>query len=269
MQPGSYCVFNPTSSVAIALLQGISIDDLSGLNLSGVAIAGAITTENLGVEHLVKNIIANPHIRNLIVYGREIPGHLPGDALLKLSEKGIDSTGRIISALGARPVLKNLTQVEVNHYRSQIQLSNRIGQHDLMLLDTHLRKLRDCGFPPFESGLRVELVETRKAEPAMRLKLDRTGWFVIMVMHGRKLPLVVEHYTNDGVLRNRVEGRDAASICATIIEMKLVSQLDHAAYLGRELAKAELSIAPKQPYIQDKAQGLPNDEGQGDPMRGS
>ena len=210
MQPGSYCVFNPTSSVAIALLQGISIDDLSGLNLSGVAIAGAITTENLGVEH-----------------------------------------------------------VEVNHYRSQIQLSNRIGQHDLMLLDTHLRKLRDCGFPPFESGLRVESVETRKAEPAMRLKLDRTGWFVIMVMHGRELPLVVEHYTNDGVLRNRVEGRDAASICATIIEMKLVSQLDHAAYLGRELAKAELSIAPKQPYIQDKAQGLTNDECQGDPTRGS
>jgi tetrahydromethanopterin S-methyltransferase subunit A len=76
-----------------------------------------------------------------------------------------------------------------------------------------------------------------------------------MVMHGGEQPIVVEHYTNDGVLRNVIEGSDAASVCATIVEMKLVSQLDHAAYLGRELAKAELSIPTKKRYIQDKAQG--------------
>jgi tetrahydromethanopterin S-methyltransferase subunit A len=57
------------------------------------------------------------------------------------------------------------------------------------------------------------------------------------------------------MLRNVIEGSDAASLCATIVEMRLVSQLDHAAYLGRELAKAELSVSTKMGYIQDKAQG--------------
>lgn len=76
-----------------------------------------------------------------------------------------------------------------------------------------------------------------------------------MVMHGGEQPIVVEHYTNGGVLRNVIEGSDAASLCATIFEMKLVSRLDHAAYLGRELAKAERSVSSKTEYIQDKAQG--------------
>ena len=108
---------------------------------------------------------------------------------------------------------------------------------------------------PYNSGLRIDLVEPRQAEPARRLTLDKAGYFVIMVMHGRERPLVVEHYSNEGVLLNVIEGADSASICATIVEMKLVSQLDHAAYLGRELARAELSCSPMRRYVQDKAQG--------------
>jgi tetrahydromethanopterin S-methyltransferase subunit A len=248
-------VFSRTNSVALALLQGVSLDDLSSIDLSAVAIAGTITTENLGIEHLTKNVIANPHIRQLVLFGSEIPGHLPGDALLRLNENGIDSKGYIISAQGARPVLKNLTRLESDHFRSQIKVTNLIGMIDVSILATRLAELKQFALPPYESGLRVDLVEARRAEPARRLKLDRAGYFVIMVMLGEELPIVVEHYTNDGVLRNVIEGSEAASVCATIVEMKLVSQLDHAAYLGRELAKAELSAATKMGYIQDKAQG--------------
>ena len=248
-------MFSRTSSVALALLQGVSLDDLSRIDLSAVAIAGTITTENLGIEHLAKNVIANPHIRQLILFGIEIPGHLPGDALLRFSENGIDSKGHIISAQGARPVLKNLTLLESDHFKSQIKVTNLIGKTDVSFLATRLADLKQFPLPPYESGLRVDLVEARRAAPACRLQLDRAGYFVIMVMHGGEQPIVVEHYTNDGVLRNVIEGSDAASLCATIVEMKLVSQLDHAAYLGRELAKAELSVSNKMGYIQDKAQG--------------
>jgi len=248
-------VFSRTSSVALALLQGVSLDDLSRIDLSGVAIAGTITTENLGIEHLTKNVIANPHIRQLVLFGSEIQGHLPGDALLRLSENGIDSKGHIISARGARPVLKNLTLLESDHFKSQIKVTNLIGKTDVSFLATRLDELKQFALPPHESGLKVDLVEARRAAPACRLKLDRAGYFVIMVMHGGEQPIVVEHYTNDGVLRNVIEGSDAASVCATIVEMKLVSQLDHAAYLGRELAKAELSVSTKLGYIQGKAQG--------------
>ncbi len=37
--------------------------------------------------------------------------------------------------------------------------------------------------------------------------------------------------------------------------MQLVSQMDHAAYLGREFAKAENTIYNNTKYIQDQAQG--------------
>ena len=67
--------------------------------------------------------------------------------------------------------------------------------------------------------------------------------------------LGVEHYSNDGRLMNIVEGRDSASICATLVDKNLISQLDHAAYLGRELAKAELSLVSDSTYAQDRAQG--------------
>ena len=76
-----------------------------------------------------------------------------------------------------------------------------------------------------------------------------------MVMKNRENPLIVEHYGNDGILRNLIEGKDAASICATLIGKNLISQLDHAAYIGRELAKAELSICMDFRYKQDRAQG--------------
>ncbi len=63
--------------------------------------------------------------------------------------------------------------------------------------------------------------------------------------------VVVEHYDYHDRLLHIIEGEDARSLCATILELGLVSQLDHAAYLGRELMRAELSIRYGLPFVQD------------------
>jgi tetrahydromethanopterin S-methyltransferase subunit A len=52
-----------------------------------------------------------------------------------------------------------------------------------------------------------------------------------------------------------IEGRQAALIAATVVERGLVTQLDHAAYLGRELAKAETALSIGLTYEQDAALG--------------
>jgi len=240
----------------LALLQGIHIDEPNLTILSSkISISGSITTENLGVEHLVKNVVANPHLRHLVLWGKDIEGHLPGDAILSLIGNGFDKTKKIIGAHGARPVLKNLTESEVSHFRKQIQIIDLIGERDLSELARQVELLNKQAAQPYEAGLRVDLVEIQKAKPARRLKLDPTGYFVIMAMKGKENPLLIEHYSNDGTLRNMIEGIDSASICATLIEKKLISQLDHAAYLGRELAKAELSLISDSKYTQDQAQG--------------
>lgn len=254
--PGDYHVINATKSIALAVLQGIDKDepDLAAI-YSKIAIIGSITTENLGVEHLIKNLIANPFLRHLVLWGEDIKGHLPGDALLNLLDSGIDKNKRIIGARGARPVLKNLTESEVYHLRRQIQVIDLMGRKDISELTNQLELLNKKAVQPYEAGLKVDLVEIQKAEPSKRLKLDPAGYFVIMVSKGKENPLLIEHYSNDGTLRNMFEGEDSASICATLIENKLISQLDHAAYLGRELAKAELSLVSDSKYNQDQAQG--------------
>lgn len=255
-QPGNYRVFKATGSIAVALLQGVDLDEPSLTEvLANVAIAGTITTENLGVEHLVKNVIANPYLRHLLLWGDDIEGHLPGDALRNLSENGLDRGKRIIGAGGARPVLKNLTKSEVAHFMRQIKLSDLTGKKGISELASQIERLGKPAAQPYEAGLKVDGVEVKRAMPAKRLKLDPAGYFVIMVMKGRRYPLLVEHYRNDGTLRDMVEGRNAADICAELIEKKLVTQLDHAAYLGRELAKAELTLLSNAEYTQDRAQG--------------
>lgn len=256
VQPGDYLVSNAKKSIALALLQGVDMNGPSSAKLlSKISIAGSITTENLGVEHLVKNVIANPHLRHLILWGDDFEGHFPGDALLNLSDKGLDKAKRIIGARGARPVLKNLTAGEVVHFRKQIRTCDLVGKTDISNLTRQLDLLNRLAIPPYEAGLRVDLVEIERAMPAKRLKLDPIGYFVIIPMKNKEYPLLVEHYSNDGRLKNLVEGKDAASLCATLIEKKLVSQLDHAAYLGRELFKAQISLLSDLKYIQDQAQG--------------
>ena len=49
-----------------------------------------------------------------------------------------------------------------------------------------------------------------------------------------------------------VAGRNARDILNTLIEMNLVSRLDHAGYLGRELEKAEIALRLKRSYVQDE-----------------
>ena len=72
--------------------------------------------------------------------------------------------------------------------------------------------------------------------------------------------MLVEHFTNPGVLECVLEGRSPAALYATIIERNLISRLDHAAYLGRELARAERALDTGEPYVQDGAAGALPDE---------
>ena len=81
--PGEYVVGNLEGTVAICTL---SNRDLSPLLIAvgepAVAIAGRCDTENIGVEKVVLNLLANPRIRGLVICGTEAKGHRAGDAFL-------------------------------------------------------------------------------------------------------------------------------------------------------------------------------------------
>ena len=63
----------------------------------------------------------------------------------------------------------------------------------------------------------------------------------------------VEHYANDNTLLRVIEGRTARALYRTIIANGWVTELSHAAYLGKELARAESSLQHNLRFVQDRA----------------
>ncbi len=95
----------------------------------------------------------------------------------------------------------------------------------------------------------VERVSAMTVDPA-RIKLDEGGYFVIQVEGDG---LLVEHYDYKDILVRIIEGEDARNIYLTLIDKGWVTKLDHAAYLGKELARAEMSLTHGIDFIQDGA----------------
>ncbi|MGD2181627.1 DUF4346 domain-containing protein [Lusitaniella coriacea] len=108
------------------------------------------------------------------------------------------------------------------------------------------------------------------------IELDPSGYFIIYIDREKRL-ICAEHYTNDinekGLAVDpetgepfpcdkklarkptaTFTGRTAKEIGIKITEQAQpypISKLDHALYLGREFARAEIALVESQEYIQD------------------
>ena len=88
--PGDYVLGNPEGSVAICTLSNRDLPArLIAAGEPAVAIVGRCDTENIGVEKIVLNLLANPRIRWLVICGAEAKGHRAGQAFLRLKERGV------------------------------------------------------------------------------------------------------------------------------------------------------------------------------------
>jgi tetrahydromethanopterin S-methyltransferase subunit A len=260
VEKGDYFVGNLESPVAICTLADTDLPrQIYSEMQQRIAIAGYCETENIGVEKVVKNIVANPYIRWLVLCGRESGkeklGHFSGQAILALHANGVSEQGRIIGATGKRPILKNVTPDIVKRFQSQVELIDLIGNNSTeaifemvgALVARNAKKFNGGAVKPYSKDFIV-------AQTPERLVLDKQGFFVILPQkeEGR---IYVEHYANSGERLGVIVGTNAPSIYHTLIENGWVSRLDHAAYLGKELTKAEYFLKYDVPYTQDKALG--------------
>ena len=95
---------------------------------SGAALAGTLQTENIGLEKVLCNLVANPNIRFLVVCGPETPGHLVGDAILALASNGVDEGKRIIGAKAPTPYLFNVPREFIERFRKQVTVIDLIDE---------------------------------------------------------------------------------------------------------------------------------------------
>lgn len=258
--PGEYTVVRYGAPVAVCTLNSDALaKELAAAAPEGLAIVGTMHTENLGIERVIRNVLANRNIRFLLLCGedtRQLIGHLPGQSIESLCAKGVDEKRRIVGAKGKRPFLKNVSSEQIQVFREQVELVSMMGEQEGACIARTIADCRARGLPPFARAVDDVAVTTIHAREPDFYKSDPAG-FLVVYPDAKARKLIVEHYTNAGVLNCVLDGTTPTALYMEIVKRGLVTQFDHAAYLGRELAAAERSLRTGEPYVQDRAPGVP------------
>jgi len=138
-EPGDYKVGNPYHPAAVVVPLGSPRLESKALEY-GCAIVGRCRTANIGIEKLVCNVVSNPNIRWLVVVGPESEGHLSGQAIISLIERGVHpDTKKIIGAKGPSARIPNIPIEIVERFRRQVRVVDMLGVLDEDLLKAVLR----------------------------------------------------------------------------------------------------------------------------------
>jgi tetrahydromethanopterin S-methyltransferase subunit A len=261
--PGDYVVLNGgPAPVAASTLASLELPGrVAALRLAGLAIVGKTETENIGLDKIIKNTVANPALRYLVVAGQDAHEHYPGQTLLALAQNGVDAKLRVIGSRGKRPVLRNVSHEEIEAFRQQVLVVDMIGCQDASVIASKVAELASalddgcadascachsgdraeqpvsialsfaphaptcgCGGPCEDVGqTSAKGVRVIQAHAPSSVRLDKAGYFVVIVQRERAV-IVTEHYDYDNALSGVIEGRDARSIYWTAIHRKRLGQ---------------------------------------------
>lgn len=191
--------------------------------------------------------------------GHDTEGHRSGKTILALWKNGVNESMRVIDSPAKNPVLRNVTLEEVETFRRQVKVIDMIGCEDVQTIidklkgtmpDTDLSCIsKDCFART--KPVKIPSAPVIQAKEPSKIEMDQAGYFVILPLAEKKI-IIAEHYSCDNRLLRIIEGSNARNIYRTIIENNWVSQLSHASYIGKELAKAELSMKHGFKYNQDE-----------------
>lgn len=248
---GRYKKGNPQSSVAVctnATVEGIELD------IEKVALVGKCVTENIGIEKIIQNIVANPCIRFLILCGKVSKGHFVSQALVSLKENGIDQDKRIIEANGNLPFLKGIEESLVERFRQQVEIIDLVPETDSRKIMQIVERCLGQNPGPFTGEtVKIEEVEVVQAKAYPDWLADPEGFFVISVDRNPNR-IIVEHF-QENKLTKKIIGNSAEEISKTIARLGLIGDFpqtkEHAMYLAKELQKAELALKYDLEYEQD------------------
>lgn len=251
---GPYNVVDATAPVAVTTFDQVTLaEDLAALAPPGLCMACPLTGGRGGIEKLAHTLIGNLSIQHLVCVGEASRRPDTLAALTALFEAAPDDMNEALDAVGASKM--RLTAADVEALRKQVQF---VDMHGCMEIDQIITRVRDLsletknrktgflapGRDSEEHEMRVIAADNLTHE----VEFDKAGDFKISVANGC---ISVEHYDSKDVLQRVIEGTSARSICLTLIRNGWISQLDHAAYLGRELSRAELALRTGNAFVQD------------------
>jgi len=136
---GDFHSGDANSCVAV-ITMGSHLDE-EGICAAGAALCGSCKTENLGLEKVIANYIANPNIRFMLLCGTEVKGHLSGQSMVALHKSGVKD-GRIVGAEGAIPFIENLNDAAIKRFQEQITVVNIMESEDLNAIKAKINELK-------------------------------------------------------------------------------------------------------------------------------
>ena len=102
----------------------------------------------------------------------------------------------------------------------------------------------------FKQTEQIDEVIKATHDPLKEWRPDPKGYFLIRVNRGKKR-IETGFATYRHVITKAIYGKTASEIYNTIIRHNLITKLEHAAYLGKELSKAELALIHGLEYKQE------------------
>ena len=155
---GDFISGDANSPVAVVTM-GSHLDE-KGICDAGAAMCGSCKTENLGLEKVIANIVANPNIRFMLCCGTEVKGHLAGQTMIALHKGGVKE-GRVVGAEGAIPFIENLNDDAIKRFQEQIECVNIMEAEDLKTIKAKMDELK--ARDPGAFGADAMVVEVKEA----------------------------------------------------------------------------------------------------------
>jgi len=173
------------------------------------------------------------------------------NALLARLSAEVDAS--MILATEKSPKAKGTVKEEVVAAKMMFLAKKRASVPKDLGIDLLVLKDKRSREESYNPELEQQSMVSLAAADNLPAELDSVGMFKIAV--DRKNETIAALLYTDAAMEkptNLVKGKTAEAIYTKIVQSKLVTRLDHAAYLGSELAKAEIALKTGKEYIQDK-----------------
>ena len=126
-------VFSPLAAVAILNTFDFKIPQrITNIVRFSIETDAALTvtlqTENIGIEKIIANAVANPNIQHIVLCTVESRGHLCDEALSSLMEKGVDEKKKIIGTDAPTSYLYNSPIGAIERFKKQMMLINLLNE---------------------------------------------------------------------------------------------------------------------------------------------
>lgn len=251
--PGLYYVVDDTAPVVVVAPDNEALaETLSALSVQGLCMISPVCRGVSDVEKLTRNVEANLAVSCIVLAageeGKEYPAVEALCAIFDDDDEGISEKARKI-AHGVRGKLKAFDFAAL---QKRVHVVNMLDCVEVDKIIAGVIKHGSEGSRP-DTGFVVHDRDPALGVPRViaptaishDYQHDKAGKFIIGT---DRESIVVEHYNSKGELLRLIQGASARDLCLMIIRNGWISRLDHAAFLGRELALAEIAVHQGTPY---------------------